>query len=152
MKKVRLMLIMLLSLSGFLFAACKDDARHVSNAAQGAESTSMVWVTDFSKGMELAKAENKPVMVDFYADWCGWCKKLDREVYSDPEVVRLSGDFVNIKVNTDVDRRTPSVYRVSGLPTVYFLDPEGKVISQIVGYRNKDVFAKVMTDILDSEG
>ena len=43
------------------------------------------WTTDWDKAMAAARAQKKPVVVDFYTDWCGWCKKLDKETYGAPE-------------------------------------------------------------------
>jgi thiol:disulfide interchange protein DsbD len=54
----------------------------------------------------LAEEQNKPVMIDFGADQCGACKKLDEETFTDGRVIELSKNFVCIKVNTDKKGRS----------------------------------------------
>ncbi|MBN1823436.1 MAG: thioredoxin family protein [Endomicrobiales bacterium] len=102
------------------------------------------WVMSLGEGLSAAKAEKKNLMVDFYADWCGWCKKLDRDVYSNPEVAKLAENFVCVKVNTDRYPVDAQQYGVQGLPTVMFMDSSGKVLEKVVGYRDAKYFASVM--------
>ena len=107
------------------------------------------WQTDLVRGFEKAKSEAKPVMADFYTDWCGWCKKLDKDVYEDSGIDNLSEKFICVKVNCTKDREAPGKYGVRGYPTIIFFDAEGKMIETIVGYRPAPAFAETMKEVLD---
>ncbi len=94
----------------------------------------------FDAAMAKAKAECKPVMIDFYADWCSACKELDTNVYSTREVADESERFVNIKVDGTADHavleKLYAHYGVAGLPTVAFVDAMGELLvdPKITGY------------------
>jgi len=83
----------------------------------------------------LAKAEaaGQPVMIDFWAEWCVYCKKLDKDVWSAPEVVAESQRFVRIKIDATAPddaamAATKEEFRVPGLPRVVFIDSRGEVL------------------------
>lgn len=106
----------------------------------------LAWTTDYQAGMEQATQAQKPILLYFTgSDWCGWCKKLDQEVLSQPEFARAVGSkFVFIKLdfpmNHDGDAQAQKnaqlkqQYGVTGFPTVVLLDSKGNFIAE-TGYR-----------------
>ena len=112
-------------------------------------SWAISWEHDLAGALGKAKTEGRPVMADFYTDWCGWCKKLDKDVYEDANVNRLAEKFICVKVNCEVDKTAPSKYGVKGYPTIIFFDSAGNAEETIVGYRAAPAFADTMNKILD---
>ncbi len=111
----------------------------------GADSTKIDWL-DMEKGLAAAKEQNKHVFLYFHADWCTYCKKLKATTFKDKAVLNfLEQHFVSISVDTDKHRQLASTWRVTGLPTIWFLKPDGSKISNIPGY----VTAKQMVKFLD---
>ncbi|MBV6479254.1 MAG: Thiol:disulfide interchange protein DsbD [Ignavibacteria bacterium] len=73
------------------------------------------------------KTGNKPVMIDFYADWCAQCKELDEYTYTDPEIVELSGRLNNIKIDlTKENSAITEKFDIKGLPVVIFMNQSGE--------------------------
>ena len=95
-----------------------------------------------------ANAEQKLVMVDLYTDWCGWCKKMDRETFTDPRVGKATRGMVPIRVNAekggeDVARK----FRVDGYPVLLFLDGKGREIQRIRGFVDADELLKIVESL-----
>ena len=114
-----------------LAAAAKDTPK-----AQPA-STGIAWEHNLTAALKTASEQNKLVVVDVYADWCGVCRMMDRTVYSDPKVASLSSKVVFLKLKADdhgEGNRFASKNHVSGLPTTIILDQKGAVVNQAVGY------------------
>ena len=105
------------------------------------------WTDDFEAAKAQAAKEGKLLLVDFSgSDWCCWCKKLDKEVFSKPEFVeKASKDFVLVmidkprnqsKLSSTAKRQNPKLcekYNIKGFPTVLMMDAEGKVLGK-TGY------------------
>jgi len=100
------------------------------------ESVSVDWGKDLPAALERARSEGKPVLVNFYADWCVWCKRLEATTLRDSQVADLLSDRV-VPVSLDVDgdgKELSNQYRVDGLPTILVLDTDGREIGRIPGY------------------
>ena len=105
------------------------------------------WLTNFDEAKEEAAAKNLPILADFSgSDWCGWCIKLDKEVfskasfkaYAKKNLVLLLVDFPSSKSQSaDIksqNQKLAKKYGVRGYPTVLLLDKDGKVIGK-TGYQ-----------------
>jgi thioredoxin-related protein len=73
-------------------------------------------------------------MIDFMTSWCGWCKKLDDEVYTKPDVMEMSTRFVCIRVDAEQRSDLARTYAVDRYPTIIFLDPTGLQTNRVDGY------------------
>jgi thiol:disulfide interchange protein DsbD len=108
---------------------------------------SIAW-HDFEEGMNLSLNQRKPAMVDFYTDWCTWCKEMDKKTYSDARVINRSEALVGIKVDGDARGDLVSKYKVDGYPTAVFLNPDGSEKHRVVGYKGPDDFLKDIDYVL----
>ena len=112
-----------------------------------AGAAELPWTTDLPKAQAKAKAENKLVMMDFTgSDWCGWCIKLNREVFSKPEFVQYAAknlvpveiDFPHGKEQSaelkKANQALQRKYRIEGYPTIIVLNGDGKKVGEL-GYQ-----------------
>lgn len=110
------------------------------------------WVYSLDQALELSKNENKPIMVDIYADWCSWCTKLDNETYTDETVIEMSNEFINLKIdsenNTEDFQRLNDAFEIESLPTILFLDSKANYISEINGFVDVDGISDEMLYVL----
>ena len=90
---------------------------------------------DYETGMRQGKNQNKKIFLHFFADWCGYCKKMKAEVFSQTSIADyLNQNFIAISVNSDRKPKIAEKYGVAGLPTTWFLTAKGEKISRIPGY------------------
>lgn len=100
-----------------------------------------------SLGLAAALAEagkrDTLLMVDVYTEWCGWCRKLENETFTDRRVVDAARALVAIRLNPETQRDGADLarrYGVEGFPVVLFLRPDGAVAGRIDGYVDADGF------------
>lgn len=113
--------------------------------SMGAES---LWMHDFDAAKTKAVKEGKPIFINFTGtDWCGWCIKLEKEVfskkafqdYAKENLVLVEVDFPKKKEQTAElkaqNKKLDKEYGVEGYPTLYLLDATGKKLTEDIGYR-----------------
>jgi len=154
-------LLLIVLVLGFLIYF-KTDSRNNSRTGKGSENPVQVQVSgkiDFKThdaGIKLVKSLNKKAFVFFHADWCKYCKDMEKGAFLNAQVIKyLNDNFISIEVDTDVEEETSSKYKIKGLPQLYFLEEDGSPIRyrpgfvdteelfQLLKYINTDSYKKM---------
>jgi thioredoxin-related protein len=129
-------------------------------AKKPAPKAELKWY-DWNEGYAKATKEGKIVLVDAYTDWCGWCKKMDRDTYSNADIIKkINEHFVPIKFNPEVPY---TAYKVgentynnqelfhmmtrgqsTGFPTIYYIYTKKMSIFVDPGYKGPDAFMQAL--------
>ncbi|MCB9245171.1 MAG: DUF255 domain-containing protein [Flavobacteriales bacterium] len=118
----------------------------------------------WNEGFAKAHIEGKIALIDVYTDWCGWCKRMDKDTYEKEAIIsKIEANFVPIKFNPEkhnnliVGTDTLSGRELlgalsrgnhSGYPTTYFYIPQKNHMMQIGGYQNEQKFAEILDNVL----
>ncbi|MDZ7725097.1 MAG: cytochrome c biogenesis protein CcdA [candidate division KSB1 bacterium] len=120
-----------------------------------AKTTQVDWIKYSGQSYDQIIDGDKPVFIDFYADWCAPCKQMDRTTFTDPQVGEVSEQFEMIKVDcTKPDAATQDLmqrFGVSGMPTLVFLDKDGKEFENLreIGYIGPEKFVEHLNTVLE---
>ncbi len=112
------------------------------------------WIPYDQSIIVKAVEEKKPMIIDFYAEWCGPCVAMEKEVFTDPEVIKLSRNFITMRLDlTKVKQFHNEVmreYQIRGIPTAVFINGEGveEMSLRIVGFIGKSGFLNRLTWLL----
>ena len=108
--------------------------QQLENQTQNSQ-INLQWNTDLNAALKLAEKSNKLVFVDFYADWCGYCKQLDEDTFTDQRVKqKFVQRYILVKVNVDQNPELASKYQVYGLPSLIIMDSNGNEIKRQEGF------------------
>lgn len=117
----------------------RDDA----GAMTARRADRVVWA-DFGTGLDRARREGRPVLAYFYAGWCGYCKRMDRDTWGHPGVIERMDDVTAVRVNIDQTQpvngfsgaELAARYGVHGTPSQLLLDENGDVVARAGGYQD----------------
>ena len=133
---------------------------------QGEAAPDFAMVLDDGRYLRLSDLQGKPVVLNFWATWCGPCRlempELVKAADANQDLVVLAADVqearapvedfatefkMNLPIVLDKDGKVRSLYRVPGLPTTYFIDKTGKIASVVVGPLTPQVLADRLAEI-----
>ncbi len=96
---------------------------------------------NFEQARKEAGHSNKIVLVDFYTTWCGPCKMLDKNTWTDPQVIHLlEQKTVALRVDAEKETALSGRYKIQAYPSVLLIKPDGTEIDRLVGYRDPKGF------------
>ena len=114
----------------------------------------------FEAALEKADREDKKIIVDIFTDWCGWCKKMDKDVYENKKIKKIiEKSFIVVKLDAEgmnkikyngkeyTETELAVYFEASGYPTTVFLEPDGKVIE----YKYKDYVMRNLPGYFNAE-
>lgn len=119
---------------------------------QGADGVQFTTVTSWQQALDMAKSQNKPIFLDAYTDWCGWCKVMDKETFSNAEVASvMNAAFVNVKMEMETGEGidVSMKYRITGFPTFVVFSPDGMPTFRTSGYQPPADWLKTLADMQD---
>ena len=143
----------------------------VAGLAQESHEGAVKWMS-FEQAIEKSKTEKRKIFIDVYTDWCGWCKVMDKNTFSEPQVAKILNEkFYPVKFDAEqtedvVFSGTTFKFVPSGnkgyhqlaaalmnnqmsYPTVVFLDEEFRMIQPLPGYQKPEEFHKIVQFIGD---
>jgi thiol:disulfide interchange protein DsbD len=111
-------------------------------------------IDDLDQELAAAKAAGEPVMLDFYADWCTYCKQMERQTFSDPKVAGLMSEMILLQADVtrqdDADKALQDHIGIPAPPAMIFWDTAGKEIRhlRLLGFKGPDAFAQHISEAL----
>jgi thioredoxin-related protein len=137
-----------------------------------AQKTPVKWYT-LPEAEKLIKENPRPVFIDTYTDWCGWCKKLDKETFTNSVIAEiLNTEFYPVKFNAEGtesvtfqgktfinDGKSGKTHQLAisllkgnlGYPTVVFLDEKGQLLTPVAGFRAPKEMEVLLSYFVDKE-
>ena len=144
----------------FTFFLSFSLALTLTNTVQGQESIQLM---KFEEAIAANAKNPKMILVDVYTDWCGWCKKMDKDTFTDPRVIaHFQKNFYAVKLNAeDTNRKFPFMgktfseaemaasMRVNSYPNFVVIEPGLQNIAQLPGYREPEAFLAGLAELIE---
>ena len=96
------------------------------------------WTTNYQDATAQATTNHKLMVLDFYADWCGPCRRMASETWPNQFVSQAMTDYVPVRINIDDQNELAQRFGITGIPTVVAVDSGGRVVNKHVGGMSAD--------------
>jgi thioredoxin-like negative regulator of GroEL len=147
MKRMSLVSAVLLSICTVMVSfstAAPPQAQTVST------TTGIKWHSDLKEARKIAVAENKPILVVFGAEWCTYCKKLEKQTINNPSIAKfINENFVPVHLDFDKEPKVGQILEVQSLPCTVILSPDAELLGRINGYHTPGPYQQNLTAARD---
>ena len=141
-KQSRISFILLIILCSVSIALAENQQKQESVTAKNTK-----WSVSYQDSLEKAQLEKKPVLIKFEASWCVWCEKMEKEVFTDPEIIKELDKFVCVKIDVDKQENIAKAYKIKSLPRTIIINTYGEIVGDWLGFHEAPVFSKLLRDV-----
>ncbi len=106
------------------------------------------WSTDIEKSLQEASRRNTPLLMEFTASWCGYCKKMEASTFTDPVLSkRINSQFIPVQIDADKHADLVKHLQIKGLPAILVVAPDMSIIESISGYQTADALTRRLDQV-----
>jgi len=128
-----------------LVGASRTQTAAAEPPAQAATGSGEIhWLKSLDAAQKEARAEHKPILVDFFATWCGPCRMMDEETWPNADVKAAVTKYVPVRQDVDANQDVASRFDIESIPTVVILDADGKELDRNVGFADPAELLKLL--------
>lgn len=99
----------------------------------------ITWSTDIENSLQKAASTGQPVLLEFTADWCMYCKRMEKTTFVDPRVVKfVNQNYVAVRIDADEHKQLVADLDIKGLPAILIVSPTLQIIERIPGFQTPD--------------
>ena len=131
-----------------LIVGCEKQVREDSHIG-------IQWGNNLDSALTIASNLNKIIMIDFMAEWCPPCQKMDKKTFSNINIINKSNEFIPVRIDVDKQQNIAEEYNGNarkyggiGIPNILFLDKEKNVIRHVVGFHDVYELIGIMDSVL----
>ena len=115
------------------------------------EDAAKLWHTDYTEAQNVAKESGKPLLISFHTSWCGWCKKMKADVYSDQKFQDFATEnLVLLLLDGDKDTEMVSKFGIQGYPSYVIQNSKGKTLKTFSGYNKTNEFIEIIKQAINN--
>ncbi len=133
------------------FITCAFIMASAISQATASIQESFPWHKSIEEAQTASNQSQKPIMLYFTTDWCGWCKIMEKEAFSEKQCIAQASLYHPVKIDAEKEGAAlAKKYQIEAFPTFVFLKPNGEVIATIAGYRKPDEWLERISQLFIS--
>ena len=111
----------------------------MTSLSQAVVADDIPWSTDIEGSLQKAAAAGRPVLMEFTADWCMYCKRMEKTTFVDPRVVKfVNQHYVAVRIDADEHKQLIADLDIKGLPAILVVSPTLQIIERIPGFQTPE--------------